>query len=45
MASLQIRVRIEIYFSYFSTKMYVVGTQKYRLNEAVLLSSHNRCYN
>ena len=26
------------YFSYFSTKTYVVGTQKNRLNETVLLS-------
>ena len=28
-------------FSYFSTKTYVVGTQKNRLNETVLLSSQN----
>ena len=27
------------YFSYFSTKTYVVGTQKNRLNETVLLST------
>ena len=27
------------YFSYFSTKTYVVGTQKSRLNETVLLST------
>ena len=27
------------YFSYFSTKAYVVGTQKNRLNEMVLLST------
>ena len=27
--------------SYFSTKTYVVGTQKNRLNEAVLLSTQN----
>ena len=26
-------------FSYFSTKTYVVGTQKNRLNETVLLST------
>ena len=29
------------YFSYFSTKTYVVGTQKNRLNETVLLSIQN----
>ena len=28
-------------FSYFSTKSYVVGTQKNRLNETVLLSTQN----
>ena len=28
---------MKIYFSYFSTKTYVVGTQKNRLNETVLL--------
>ena len=28
-------------FSYFSTKTYVVGTQKNRLNETVLLSTQN----
>ena len=27
--------------SYFSTKTYVVGTQKNRLNEMVLLSTQN----
>ena len=27
----------KIYFSYFKTKTYVVGTQKNRLNETVLL--------
>ena len=31
----------ENYFSYFSTKTYVVGTQKTRLNETVLLSTKN----
>ena len=31
------------YFSYFSTKTYVVGTQKNRLNETVLLSTQNTC--
>ena len=29
------------YFSYFSTKTYVVGSQKKRLNERVLLSTQN----
>ena len=28
-------------FSYFSTKTYVVGSQKNHLNETVLLSTHN----
>ena len=32
-----------IFFSYFSTKAYVVGTQKNRLNEMVLLSTQNIC--
>ena len=31
----------EKYFSYLSTKTYVVGTQKTRLNETVLLSTQN----
>ena len=31
--------------SYFSTKTYVVGTQKNRLNETVLLSTQNICKN
>ena len=31
------------YFSYFTTKTYVVGTQKNRLYEAVLLSVQNMC--
>ena len=30
-------------FSYFSTKTYVMGTQKNRLNETVLLSTQNIC--
>ena len=30
-------------FSYFLTKTYVVGTQKNRLNEMVLLSTQNLC--
>ena len=33
------------YFSYFSTKTYVVGTQKNRLNETALLSTPNKCLN
>ena len=33
------------YFSYFSTKTYVVGTQKNRLKETVLLSAQNICLN
>ena len=36
-----VRVCSKKYFSYFSTKTYVVGTQKNRLNETVLLSTHN----
>ena len=31
------------YFDYFSNKTYVVGTQKNRLNETVLLSTKNIC--
>ena len=31
----------ENYFLYFSSKTYVVGTQKNRLNETVLLSTQN----
>ena len=34
----------ENYFSYFSTKTFVVGTQKKRLNETVILSTQNVCY-
>ena len=33
---------INLDFSYFSTKTYVEGTQN-RLNEFVLLSTHNLC--
>ena len=36
---------LKIFFSYFSNKTYVVGTQKNRLNETVLLSSQNTCLN
>ena len=35
----------ENYFSYFSTKTYVVGIQNNLLNETVLLSIQNRCLN
>ena len=31
------------YFSYFSTKTYIVGAQKNCLNETVLLSAQNTC--
>ena len=33
----------QIFFSYFLTKTYVVGTQKNRLNKTVLLSTQNIC--
>ena len=36
-------MRTQNFFSYFSTKTYVVGTQKNRLNETVLLSTQNTC--
>ena len=36
---------VENYFLYFSSKTYVVGTQKNRLNETVLLSTQNTCLN
>ena len=42
-AGLQIRVRIGKLFRYFLSKTYVVGTQKNRLNETVLLSTKNIC--
>ena len=42
---LQIRVCTGNYFLYFSSKTYVVGTQKNRLNETVLLSTQNTCLN
>ena len=32
---------LQNYFSYFSTKTYVMGTQKNHLNEMVLLSTEN----
>ena len=34
---------MENYFSYFSTKTYVVGTQKNHLTEMVLMSTKNAC--
>ena len=37
------RVHEKTYFSYFSTKTYVVGIQKSRLIETVLLSTQNIC--
>ena len=40
---LQIRVRIvKLFFFYFSSKTYVVGTQKNRLIETVLLSTQTQ---
>ena len=36
---------IKNYFSCFSTKTYVVGTQKNRFNETVLLGIPNKCLN
>ena len=45
-AGLQIRVCIgKKKFLYFSFKTYVVGTEKNRLNETVLLSTQNTCLN
>ena len=38
-------MKLKIIFSYLSTKTYVVGTQKNRLNETVLLSTQNTCLN
>ena len=38
-------VKLNNYFPYFSTKAYVVGTQKNHLNEMVLLSTQNICLN
>ena len=44
-SGLQIRVHIGNYFLNFSSETYVVGTQKNRLNETVLLSTQNTCLN
>ena len=41
----QIRVLTINYFSYVSTKTYVVGTHKNRLDETFLLSTQNSCLN
>ena len=38
-------VQLKIHFFFISTKTYVVGTQKNRLNERVLLSTENTCLN
>ena len=38
-------VFLKIYFSYFSTQTYVVGTQKNGLNETLLLGTQNKCFN
>ena len=35
----------ENHCSYFSTKTYVMGSQKKHLNETVLLSTQNTCLN
>ena len=32
------------FFSYFSPKTYLVGTQKNRLNETVILNTQNTCF-
>ena len=39
LAGLQIRVCIGKNFLYFSSKKYVVGAQKNRLNETIILST------
>ena len=46
LSGLQISVCIEkAIFFYFTSKTYVVGTQKSRLNDKVLLSTQNTCLN
>ena len=35
---------VYIIFSYFSSKTYIAGTRKNRLNEAVLTGTHNICF-
>ena len=44
-ADLMIRARNLKIRSYLSTKTFVVGAQKNRLNETVLLSTRNKCLN
>ena len=44
-SGLKIIVRIGKLFSLFLIQTYVVGTQKNRLNETVLLSTQNTCLN
>ena len=39
--SIKTQLSHDMKFSYISTKTYVVGTQKHRLNETVLLSTQN----
>ena len=43
-AGLKLRVLNRKLISYFSTKTYVVGTQKNRLDEMVLFGNQNICY-
>ena len=43
-SGLQISI-LENYFLYFSSKTYVVGTQKNHLNETFFLSTKNTCLN
>ena len=38
------RISREIFFSYFSTKTYVVGTHWNRLDKAIPMSTHNICF-
>ena len=45
LSGLQVKCVSENYFSYFSTKTYVVCAQKNRLNETVLLTTQNTCFN
>ena len=40
----QIKCVIKNIFSYFSSKTYVVGTHKNRLDETVLLSTQNKMF-
>ena len=38
-------ITLKNYFSYFSSKTYVVGSRKNRLNETVLMSTKNIDFN